>query len=199
MPDRIERYDWRSAQQVNGPPSQGQLAQQQDPATAGVQQAMTPPFQPATAQALDMVPARAAPPLGLDGLCPVQLHRVRQFVNEAPRYKAVKGDPRYGVVHRGRTYLFIGPAEREEFLRDPDRYSPVLGGNDPVIFFDEGRQVAGDWSFGRFIGDRVYLFSSQQSLDKFLMENDASRNVARTNRYAEAIYHAENPGRGLMR
>jgi hypothetical protein len=103
------------------------------------------------------------------------------------------------VVHRGRTYLFSGPAEQQEFLRDPDRFSPVLGGNDPVLFFDAGQQVEGDRSFGRFIGDRIYLFASQQSLDKFIAENDASRHMARPNRYTEAIYQAENPGRGMLR
>jgi protein disulfide-isomerase len=158
-----------------------------------------PNYQPAPAQAYDMVPALAAPPVGLGGLCPVQVHRARQFVNDKPRYKATKGDPRYGVVHRGRTYLFSGPSEQQEFLRDPDRFSPVLGGSDPVVFIDEGRQVDGDWGFGRFIGDRVYLFASKQSLDKFVAENDASRNTARPNRYAEAIYQAENPSRGMMR
>jgi YHS domain-containing protein len=129
----------------------------------------------------------------------VQLQRVRLLSRNDPRYKFTKGDPRYGVVHRGRTYLFSGPAEQQEFLRDPDRYSPVLGGADPVLFFDEGRQVEGDRGFGCWIGDRIYLFASPQSRDKFLAENEASRNMARPNRYAEAIYQAENPGRGMLR
>jgi hypothetical protein len=43
------------------------------------------------------------------------------------------------------------------------------------------------------------LFSSKQSLDKFMAENDAARNTARPNRYAEAIYQAENPVRGMYR
>jgi thiol-disulfide isomerase/thioredoxin len=197
--DRIERYDFRSAPHANVPPPQIPLTQGQPPAHAGVQQSLAPQVQPAMAQSYDMVPALAAPPVGLAGSCPVQLHRVRQFTKEDPRYKFTKGDPRLGVVHRGRTYLFSGPAEQQEFLRDPDRYSPVLGGNDPVLFFDEGRQVDGDRGFGCFVGERIYLFASRQSLDKFLAENDASRNMARPNRYAEAIYQAENPGRGIMR
>jgi hypothetical protein len=95
--------------------------------------------------------------------------------------------------------LFSGAAEQQEFLRDPDRYSPVLGGHDPVLYFDAGQQVEGDRAFGRFIGDRIYLFASQQSLERFLAENDASRNLARPNRYTEAIYQAENPSRGMYR
>jgi protein disulfide-isomerase len=197
--DRIERYDLRAALQQSSQPPQMQQAQNQSPDHAGGQQSMAPQNQLAPPQTYDMVPALAAPPIGLSGSCPVQLHRVRLFGRDDPRYRFTKGDPRYGVVHRGRTYLFSGPAEQQEFLRDPDRYSPVLGGSDPVLYFDEGRQVEGDRVFGRFIGDRVYLFASQQSLDRFLAENDASRNMARPNRYAEAIYQAENPGRGMYR
>jgi protein disulfide-isomerase len=110
-----------------------------------------------------------------------------------------KGDPRYGVVHRGRTYLFSGPLEQQEFLRDPDRYSPVMGGNDPVLFFDAGQQVAGVREHGRFIGDRVYLFANQQTLAKFMAEHDQSLALSRPNRYCEAIYQAENPSRGMLR
>jgi protein disulfide-isomerase len=199
MADRIERYDFRAALQQSPQPPQMQQAPYQPPGQTGVQQSMAPQHQLATAQTYDQVPALAAPQVALGGLCPVQLHRVRQFVHDKARYKATMGDPRYGVVHRGRTYLFSSPVEQQEFLRDPDRFSPALGGNDPVMFFDDGRQVDGDWNFGRFIGDRVYLFASKQSLDKFMAENDAARNMARPNRYTEAIYQAENPGRGLYR
>jgi protein disulfide-isomerase len=197
--DLIERYDFRSAHNVDTSPPQTQLTRQQPSGNFGGQQHATPQYQPTTAQNHNMVPALAAPPVGLGGLCPVQVHRVRQFNNNQARYKATKGDPRYGVVHRGRTYLFTGPSEQQEFLLDPDRYSPVLSGADPVVYFDEGRKVDGDWSFGRFIGERVYLFASQQTLEKFLAENEASRSLSRPNRYAEAIYQAENPGRGMMR
>jgi thiol-disulfide isomerase/thioredoxin/YHS domain-containing protein len=199
MAERIERYDFRATHQQKQQPPQMQQAQYQSPGQADVQQAVAPQQQPAIGQPYDMVPALAAPQVALGGLCPVQVHRVRQFINDKTRYKATMGDPRFGVVHRGRTYLFSSPVEQQEFLRDPDRYSPALSGNDPVLFFDEGRQVDGDWNFGRFIGDRVYLFSSKQSLDKFMAENDAARNTARPNRYAEAIYQAENPVRGMYR
>jgi YHS domain-containing protein len=140
-----------------------------------------------------MVPATSAPPLGLDGVCPVQLMRVRNFGiqnRKDPRFTYAKGDPRYGVVHRGRTYLFSGPAEQQEFLRDPDRYSPVMSGIDPVLFAEEGRQVPGTRDWGVYFGDRIYLFATAETRARF---------EANKRKYAEVVYQAENPGRGTMR
>ena len=53
------------------------------------------------------------PALGLDGYCPVTL---------ADQKKWQVGDRRYGVIHRGRTYLFAGPVEQQKFLANPDHY-----------------------------------------------------------------------------
>jgi thiol-disulfide isomerase/thioredoxin/YHS domain-containing protein len=151
------------------------------------QQNAAPSIQPsATSPQFEMVPATQAPPVALDGYCPVQLARPA----DKRQAKWVKGDPRYGVVHRGRTYLFAGPAEQQEFLKDPDRYSPVMSGNDPVLLFDAGQQVVGSRRLGVFFGDRVYLFANEQTLAKF---------TADKKRYAEAVYVAENPGRGTLR
>jgi protein disulfide-isomerase len=155
------------------------------------QQPLTTHYQqpPSLAQ-FDMVPAKSAPPLGLDGCCPVQLMKVRNFARNDPRFKYTKGDPRYGVVHRGRTYLFCGPAEQQEFLKDPDRYSPVMAGNDPVLLLEEGRQVPGTRELGFYFGDRIYLFATSESQAKF----NANRH-----KYAELIQQAQHLGRGTMR
>ena len=158
------------------------------------QQPLTPHFQePPSLDQYKLVPAKSAPPLGLDGYCPVQLMRVRDFGirdRNDPRFKYTKGDPRYGVVHRGRTYLFCGPAEQQEFLRDPDRFSPVLSGYDPVAFVDEGQQIPGVRGWGVYFADRIYLFATQESQAKF---NENKQ------KYAEFILTAENPGRGTLR
>lgn len=99
-----------------------------------------------------------SPPLALDGYCPVTLCLNKRWAI---------GDVRYGAVHRGRTYLFVGPEEQQEFLSSPDRYSPVLKGHDPVLALDEHRLVPGERRYGLFCGGRIYLFSSEQSLQKF--------------------------------
>lgn len=119
-----------------------------------------PPSQP-------MAPAQAAaapsvnPPVGLDGFCPVSL-------TDARAWKA--GDPRYGAIHRGRLYLFSGADQQQRFLANPDRYSPVASGVDPVMSAELGRQVAGNRQFGAFYGDRVYLFATKESLEKFMQQ-----------------------------
>ncbi|NLE38684.1 MAG: thioredoxin fold domain-containing protein, partial [Pirellulaceae bacterium] len=58
-------------------------------------------------------------PFGLDGFCPVELVEKEQWS---------VGDVRWGVNHRGCTYLFSGPQQQQRFLQDPDRYSPAASG-----------------------------------------------------------------------
>ena len=99
------------------------------------------------------------PPLGLDGNCPVTL---------VERMQWSVGDRAWGAVHRGRTYLFLGPQEREKFLANPDLYSPVLSGLDPVLAMDNQMVVAGRREFGVFGADRrIYLFADEASLKRF--------------------------------
>ena len=78
------------------------------------------------------------------------------------------GDKTWGVVHRGRTYLFLGPAEKEKFLANPDRYSPAFSGNDPVLAVDNQIVAPGRRSCGVYgIDGRVYLFVDEASLKRF--------------------------------
>jgi YHS domain-containing protein/thiol-disulfide isomerase/thioredoxin len=99
-----------------------------------------------------------APPLGLDGFCPVQLVETQRWLH---------GDPRWGVIHRGRTYLFTGSAEQRKFLADPDAYAPVMSGNDIVVRVEHNEQVAGHREHGVFCDGKIYLFVSEDSLQKF--------------------------------
>jgi len=113
-----------------------------------------------------------SPPIGLEGYCPVTL---------ALRKVWTPGDVRYGVVHRGRTYIFAGAAEKEQFFANPDQYSPVMSGNDPVLALDHKQLVPGHREHGVFFDNRVFLFSSESSLDEF------SRNPSR---YAAEVLQA---------
>ncbi|MHB1037777.1 MAG: thioredoxin family protein [Pirellulales bacterium] len=123
-----------------------------------------PATPPATAPNIPGLPP-GSPPLGLDGYCPVQLAAQMQL--EASRQRWVMGDRRWGVIHRGRTYLFSGPEEQKAFLANPDRYSPVMSGNDPVFALDYGQTVAGQRKWGVFYAGRVYLFANETSLKRF--------------------------------
>ncbi|MFH1266600.1 MAG: thioredoxin family protein [Planctomycetota bacterium] len=123
------------------------------------------------------------PSLALAGYCPVRLAESECWV---------PGDPRWGLVHEGRTYLFAGPAERDRFDAEPDRYAPVLAGNDLVLLVEEGRTVPGRrehgaWFEGQPQGrfeKRVYLFSSEGTLERF--DADPYRYVSRLTQAAQA-------------
>ena len=88
------------------------------------------------------------------------------------------------------TYLFAGPEEQKKFLADPDRYSPVLSGNDPVLAFDRGQLQMGLCEFGTFYDNRIDSSTSNESLEKF-------RQNAR--RYAEEVRQAEVSNHGDIR
>ena len=109
-------------------------------------------------------PASNALPLAMEGYCPVSL---------AEKERWVKGDPRYGVNHQGKTYLFVGPREADRFFTDPERFAPVMSGMDVVLAVDENRQVPGRREFGawypRYQG-RVFLLSSEATYQKFAQD-----------------------------
>jgi YHS domain-containing protein len=131
------------------------------------------PAAPPSAGSAQLPPG--CPPLGLDGFCAVTLIEQRAWK---------QGDPRYGAIHRNRTYIFCGPAEQQRFLQNPDAYSPMMSGDDPVLALDQSRAVPGSRKHGVFFGNRVYLFSSEQTLADF------QRNP---NRYAPEISQARRP------
>ncbi len=108
-----------------------------------------------------------APLVALDGYCPVSI--CPQGPGKEGQWK--RGDARFGAVHRGRTYLFASASEQGKFLADPDAYSPILSGADPVIFAERGELVDGKRSLGVALpaGGRseMYLFATPESRDRF--------------------------------
>ncbi|MCE5267118.1 MAG: thioredoxin family protein [Planctomycetaceae bacterium] len=129
-------------------------------------QPMAPLVSPSQGVGGPVSPAAPAmnPPLGLDGYCPVSL---------CEQQKWVPGDRRWGVVHRGRTYLFAGPEQQRRFFVDPDRYAPVISGNDVVLAVEQGQAVPGSRKYGVVFANRVYLFSSEASLQRFAKNSKA--------------------------
>jgi thiol-disulfide isomerase/thioredoxin/YHS domain-containing protein len=125
--------------------------------------AQSPAGQPPVQQPMGQQPQAPqappmSPPLALDGFCPVSLVEKQQW---AP------GDRRWGATHRGRTYLFAGPAEQQRFFADPDRFAPAASGNDVIVALEQGQDVPGLREHGVFFGNRIYLFATEASLDKF--------------------------------
>ena len=107
------------------------------------------------------------PTVALDGDCPVSLMTTSQWV---------KGDAKFGCVHRGRIYLLASQECQDTFLKDPDSYSPLLAGFDPVIYQEESMLVEGQKSHGVFMSrqgrQHVVLFRDEDTRAKF-RENPA--------------------------
>jgi YHS domain-containing protein/thiol-disulfide isomerase/thioredoxin len=102
--------------------------------------------------------------LGLEGYCPVTLIRGNAWK---------KGVARYGATHRGKTYLFTGSAEKDTFLADPDAFSPILAGTDPVELARTGNLREGRRAHGLVYHDRVYMFASEENLEAFLQQPES--------------------------
>lgn len=116
-------------------------------ATVAAAPAVAPPQLPA-----------GSPPVGFEGYCPVTVKTQRKWV---------LGNPSLGVVHRGRTYLFASEAERQQFWADPDAYSPVFAGLDPVMLLEKQQSVEGMRRYNWEYGGLVYFFSSEETKRRF--------------------------------
>ena len=114
-----------------------------------------------------MVPVSQAPPLALDGFCPVTLME-KMAANPADRGAWKKGDKRFGAIHNGRTYLFASGEAQQRFLASPDQYAPALSGCDPVLYAERGQLVDGKRAYGLVTPDKhIYLFADESSRNRF--------------------------------
>jgi protein disulfide-isomerase len=151
---------------------------------AAVTAAATQPATSSTATTAAAPDARrlppGAPPLGFDGYCPVTMRN---------QWKWVAGDPQWGIVHRGRTYWFVGQQEQQQFWENPDHYSPALSGIDPVLAIDHKQQVPGKRQHSLDYDNLFYLFSSEATLQQF---------AANPERYAASVRQAMGIERGRI-
>jgi YHS domain-containing protein len=150
------------------PEAEGGVAVTTPSAGAAPAAGTAPAFSPGAAQSQAATVAAAAPkgpqlpegaaPLGFDGYCPVSLRTLNRWT---------EGNPQFGAVHRGRTYLFAGAEQRDQFLANPDAFSPVFAGLDPVLLLEQQQSVEGSRALGYRYGDAFYLFSSEETKQKF--------------------------------
>ena len=65
-------------------------------------------------------------------------------------------------------YLFVGPEEQKNLPgQSRSLKAPRLSGNDAVLAFDRGQMQMGRREFGGFYDGRIFLFTSNETLDKF--------------------------------
>ncbi|MEO2047246.1 MAG: thioredoxin family protein, partial [Pirellulales bacterium] len=135
----------------------------QDATSVGpANRSVAPAIKPVTATSTVQLPA-GSPSLGFDGYCPITLKFDKKWV---------RGNVQFGAIHRGRTYLFVGDQQRQQFLANPDAYSPVFSGMDPVVLLDKQQTVEGSRKFGFEYRGTFYLFSSSESMKKFASQPD---------------------------
>ncbi len=102
------------------------------------------------------------PTYAVRGKCPVSLLTLGKWIN---------GDPQWGCVHRNQVYIFSSEVNLKRFQENPEAYSPILAGFDPVVFHETGKLTAGLLNHGVFMGEapnqRIILFSDSQTRARF--------------------------------
>ena len=141
-----------------------------DPAYYAAYQAPVRSAEPDFASPPD-VPASHDPPLGLEGYCPVTINEKEQWT---------EGEARWTAMHRGRAYRMADAARYDRFRLTPERYAPVLSGDDPVSALDQGRRIAGQSEHCVVYEGRLYMFSSETSLARFRQNPRHYATMART-------------------
>lgn len=96
--------------------------------------------------------------VGLQGYCPVCIIGMKKWV---------KGASQYSAQYDGKTYLFPGEEQKQMFVRNPTKYTPILGGDCIVALVETGRRVPGNLQFADLHEDHLYLFSNEKAKGMF--------------------------------
>ncbi|MEZ6126386.1 MAG: thioredoxin family protein [Planctomycetaceae bacterium] len=133
---------------------------------AGRGRQLSPPTGPAVpettiAAGSPAVEKEQEPVLGLDGFCPVRLMKDRQWVS---------GLEQITETDRGITYHFSSAEARDEFRRNPRKFTPQNLGCDPITLYKEQQAVVGSIRFGVFFDDQLYLFETAEHRTQFKQE-----------------------------
>ncbi len=95
---------------------------------------------------------------GLKGFCPVALRDDRDLQNALPEHAS---------LFKGRTYYLSSADAKATFDEQPEQYAPMAGGNDVVLLKTKVTKE-GSLDFAVWYKDRLYLFTSQKSLEQFI-------------------------------
>lgn len=95
---------------------------------------------------------------GLKGFCPVALRDDRDLKNALPEHHS---------TFKGRTYYFSSADAKAAFDEHPEKYAPASGGQD-VVLLHEKVTKEGSLDHAVWFKDRLYLFTSQKTLEQFV-------------------------------
>lgn len=125
------------------------------------------------------------PELAMQGFCPVTV------INED---RWVEGNPKLGVVHLGKLYLFSDVQKMQTFLADPVPYTPVLNEIDVVRFFEERVIVQGkrEWGLKDPTYNRMFFFADEAAMNHFW--NEYERYTGAAIEVMEKAIKDANPG-----
>lgn len=104
----------------------------------------------------------------LQGYCPVCVVEMKKWI---------KGNPQFAAQHDGKTYLFPGDEQRQMFLKNPQKYTPALGGDCVVALVELGKRVPGNLNFGALHDGRLYLFVNEKAKGMFLADREKYANA----------------------
>ncbi|HUG92056.1 MAG TPA: hypothetical protein VML55_14550 [Planctomycetaceae bacterium] len=102
----------------------------------------------------------ARPGSWFKGFCPVVLRDDRELAD---------ADPAFTSTYASHVFQFSSAEAQATFDAHPEKYAPVLGGQD-VVRAAGGEHVAGSIEHAVWFKDRLYLFSSRDSLRRFVTE-----------------------------
>jgi len=158
MPQSYRNAQLAAAAQTSPQPAASQVQRAASPGPSYASHAQQAPAGRSNIELISAQLPPGSPPLAFDGCCAVSLKYERKWV---------PGDIQFGAVHRGRTYLFSSEAQRHQFLANPDAYSPVFSGIDPVMLLDGGQTSEGSRQFGYEYRGAFYLFASEETMKRF--------------------------------
>ncbi|MBR0192281.1 MAG: hypothetical protein IJQ31_09475 [Thermoguttaceae bacterium] len=120
---------------------------------------------PAVQNVQETVPAPATPEMtleskkvGLEGFCPVTLLETEEWV---------EGKEEWTVMNHGVTYHLANAGQVQKFLADPDAYTPVMDGADPVLFTETGMKTPGNADHCVVFEGKLFMFANEENLNKF--------------------------------
>ena len=128
---------------------------------------------------------QADPELAMQGFCPVTVIQEDRWV---------EGNPKFGVIHLGKLYLFANADRMQTFLADPIPYTPVLNEIDVVRFFEERKIVKGkrEWGLKDPTHNRMFFFADEAAMNHFW--NEYERYTGAAINVMEKAVRDSNPG-----